>query len=101
MQPKPIDSRRLLDIDRQRRMVDMEGFAVYLRGVRERKENPAETDYDVVHDEESHRDSEEASRESLEKHAARSEEKGEDSPRGGKAKAPAEDGKGSRLDVEA
>jgi hypothetical protein len=100
MEPKPIDSKRVLDIDRQRRVVDMEGFASHLRGVQE-QENPAETDYDVVHDEESHRDSEEISRESVEKHAAQPDEKGKAFPADERAKAPAEKGKGSRLDVEA
>ena len=102
MQPKTIDTRRLLDIDRQRRIVDSEGFAAHLRGVQEPEENPAETDYDVVHDEDSRRDGEEISRKSVEKHAARN-EKGADSAGDDeeKTKAPAENGKGARLDVEA
>ena len=100
MQPKPIDSRRLLDIDRQRRIVDMEGFASHLRGVQE-QENPVETDYDVVHDEESRRDGEEISRESVKEHATQPKKRGEDSPKDDKTKVPAENGKGSRLDVEA
>ena len=100
MQPRPIDSKRLLDVDRQRRIVDMEGFASHLRGLRESKEHPAETDYDVIHDEESHRDAEEASRESVEKHSVR-DEKSTDSAGDNKAKIPAENGKGARLDVEA
>jgi hypothetical protein len=107
MQPKPIDSKRLLDIDRQRRIVDMEGFASHLRGVQGSKENPAETDYDAVHDEESHRDAEEIARESVEKNAAPPETPVDDPAEADKAKAaaenkaPAEDGKGARLDVEA
>ena len=103
MQPKAIDTKRLLDIDLQRRIVDSEGFASHLRGVQEPEENPAETDYDVVHDEDSHRDGEEIFGESVEKHAARN-EKGAD-PAGDdeekKTKAPVENGKGARLDVEA
>lgn len=102
MQPKPIDFRSVLDVDRQRRIVDMEGFAAHLRGVREHKEHPAETDYDVVHDEESHRDGEETSKESIEKqHAISPAEKGEGSPKDDEAKTPAENGKGSQLDIEA
>ena len=100
MQPKAIDIRRLLDVDRQRRIVDAEGFAAHLRGVQKPEENPAETDYDVVHDEDSHRDGEEISRESVEKHAAR-DKKGAASAGDDEAKAPAENGKGARLDVEA
>ena len=78
----------------------MEGFASNLRGLGEAEENPAETDYNVVHDEDSHRDSEEASRESVEKRVVQ-DEKDADSAGDDKAKVPSEDGKGARLDVEA
>jgi hypothetical protein len=64
MQPKPIDFRRALDIDMQRRTVNMEGFAVYLRGLSDHKEDPAETDYDAVHDEQARRDGEETAKKS-------------------------------------
>jgi hypothetical protein len=87
MQPKPIDSRHLLDIDRLRRVVDMEGFAEHLRAVREHKENPEETDYDVAHDEEGRGGRERTARqpgEAVKQKAA---------PTNGK--------KGTRLDIEA
>ena len=107
MQPKPIDFRRLLDIDSQRRTVEMEGFAEHLRGVREHKEHPAETDYDVAHDEQSRRDGEEASRQSAEKlkqaHAEDETDKGElpEKDAAKTAKEHPNGQKGSRLDIEA
>lgn len=107
MQPKPIDFRSVLDVDRQRRTVEMEGFAEHLRGLREHKEHPAETDYDVVHDEENRREREESSKKPAEKPegAATPDEKDEsareDASKKTPAKTPAENGKGARLDIEA
>jgi hypothetical protein len=104
MQPKPIDSISVLDVDHQRRVVSMEGFAAHLRALRESKENPGETDYDVSHDEESHRDGEETSRQSSEKlkQMNPSDEENEpgrkDSPED--KDAPVKGPKGSRLDIE-
>jgi hypothetical protein len=66
MQPKPIDSRHLLDIDAQKRLVDMEGIE-HLRSVREHKEHPAETDYDIIHDEAGRRNREETARQYIER----------------------------------
>jgi hypothetical protein len=59
MQPKPIDSRRLIDIDAQKRTVDLEGVQ-HLRSLSGHKEHPAETDYDVVHEEAGRRSREHA-----------------------------------------
>ena len=105
MQPKPIDSRHLLDVDHQRRIVDMAGFAAHLRALRESKENPEDTDYDVSHDEENRHEHEETSKQSAEnlKQENPADEETEsgrkDSPED-KA-TPAKDGKGARLDLEA
>ncbi len=104
MQPKPIDFRRVLDIDFQRRTVEMEGFAEHLRGLREHKENPAETDYDVVHDEQGRRDGEETAKQSAKKLKRsladeESEAKREGAPED--EQSPSENGKGSNLDIEA
>ena len=98
MQPKPIDSRRLLDIDFQRRTVEMEGFAEHLRGVSEQKEHPAETDYDVVHDEQGRRDGEESA-----KQPADGKKKGKpaDKESPDRPKSLPEGQKGARLDIEA
>ncbi len=107
MQPKPIDSRRLLDVDAQKRTVEMAGFAERLRALRDHKEDPAETDYDVTHDEQGRRDSEETSRESAEKlKGTPVEDKREkaDSPGKDAKKAPKSvpnGQKGSHLDFEA
>ena len=99
MQPKPIDSRRLLDIDFQRRTVEMEGFADHLRGVSEQKEHPAETDYDVVHDEQGRRNGEESAKQSADKlkqgHSA------DDKEPPDRPKSLPKGQKGSRLDIEA
>ena len=104
MQPKPIDFRRVLDIDFQRRTVEMEGFAEHLRGVREHKENPAETDYDIVHDEQGRRDGEETAKQSAKKlkHSPADEEsetEHEHAPED--EQSPPENGKGSNIDIEA
>lgn len=107
MQPKPIDSRRLLDTDLQRRTVEMEGFAEHLRGVSEQKEHPAETDYDVVHDEQGRRNGEESAKESADKlkhgHSADDKKKSEpaDKEPPDRPKSLPEGQKGSRLDIEA
>jgi hypothetical protein len=61
MQPKPIDSRHLLDIDAQKRTVEMEGIQ-HLRSVRGQKDHPADTDYDVIHDEAGRRNRDESAR---------------------------------------
>jgi len=106
MQPKPVDSRHLLDIDAQKRLVDMEGVE-HLRSVREHKEHPAETDYDIIHDEAGRRNREETARQYLERL------KKAGTARGKKAGAPVEDDasddssvlpdgqKGSHLDIKA
>jgi Ulp1 family protease len=105
MQPKPIDSRSVLDVDRQRRIVDMKGFAEHLRALREHKENPEETDYDVSHDEENRHEGEETSKQPAEnlKQVNPSDEQNEsaskDSPKD--KPAPAKGEKGTRLDLEA
>ena len=104
MQPKPIDSRSVLDVDRQRRVVSMEGFATHLRALRESKENPGETDYDVTHDEESRRDGEEISKQSAEKLKQMNPSDKENEP-GRKDSSedkgtPVKGQKGSRLDIE-
>lgn len=105
MQPKPIDFRRVLDIDFQRRTVDMEGFAEHLRGLREHKEDPAETDYDVVHDEQGRREGEESARQSAKrlKRVSPPDEKDEAAAKDSAkdAKPPARGQKGARLDIEA
>ena len=107
MQPKPIDSRRLLDIDLQRRTVEMEGFADHLRGVSEQKEHPAETDYDVVHDEQGRRNGEESAKQSADKlkqsHSADDKKKSEpaDKEPPDRPKSLPKSQKGSRLDIEA
>lgn len=106
MQPKPIDSRHILDIDAQKRLVDMEGIIQHLRSVRGNKEHPAETDYDIIHDETGRRNRERTAKEivkrlkkaraeSLEESSGHSEEPSED------AKAPSNGRKGSHLDIEA
>jgi hypothetical protein len=105
MQPKPIDSRRLLDIDAQKRTVDMEGMQ-HLRSVSEHKEHPAQTDYDVVHDEEGRHRSERSAEqfaEQLKKLRAKRMKKPEKSAEEEALKATlsSENGKGARLDVEA
>jgi hypothetical protein len=105
MQPKPIDSRRLLDIDAQKRTVDMEGMQ-HLRSVRGEKEHPAETDYDIVHDEENRRNREQTAEhfsEQLKKLRADDSKKSQKSVEkeaADKENAPP-NGKGSHLDVEA
>ena len=105
MQPKPIDSRRLLDIDLQKRIVDMEGMQ-HLRSVSGHKEHPAETDYDIMHDEESRRNRERTAEqitEQLKKIQAnnqRTAEKTAESTASNKTHRP-QNGKGSHLDVEA
>jgi hypothetical protein len=105
MEPKPIDSRHLLDVDRQRRVVDMEGFAERLRALREHKENPEDTDYDVTHDEENRRERERTSKQPAEdtKHVKSSDEEDEsDCNNSPKDKVtPANGQKGARLDIEA
>jgi len=105
MQPKPIDSRRLLDIDLQKRIVDMEGMQ-HLRNVSGHKEHPAETDYDIIHDEEGRRNSERAaeqSSEQLKKVRAKNQKKPVKSAENEAPKEPqtSQNGKGSHLDVEA
>ncbi len=104
MQPKPIEARHLLDIDTRNRLVEYEGIP-HLRGVREHREHPAETDYDVVQ-EEARRNREEAARRSADElNKARRE-------RTRKSNEPAEEtlpnegnqadsAKGSHLDIEA
>jgi hypothetical protein len=105
MQPKPIDSRRLLDIDLQKRTVDMEGMQ-HLRSVSGHKEHPAETDYDIVHEEEGRRNRERAAEqfsEHLKKIRAKNQKKSEH-PAGHEAPNEphiSQNGKGSHLDVEA
>jgi hypothetical protein len=104
MQPKPIDSRSVLDVDRQRRVVNMEGFAEHLRALRESKENPGDTDYDVTHDEESHRDGEEISKQSAEKlkqlQPSGEENESDQKTSSEEKSTPAKGQKGSRLDIE-
>ena len=105
MQPKPIDSRRLLDIDLQKRIVDMEGMQ-HLRSVSGHKEHPAETDYDIIHDEEGRRNRERSARqfsEQLKKVRAKNRKKPEKSAEdeASKEPRPSQNGKGSHLDLEA
>ena len=106
MQPKSIDSRHLIDIDAQKRLVDLEGIQ-HLRSVSEHKEHPAETDYDVVHDEASRRNREQLARQFVDKlnkadaeHAEEPAESAEEKPPA-KSKSVSSDEKGSHLDVEA
>jgi hypothetical protein len=106
MQPKPIDSRHILDIDAQKRLVDMEGIIQHLRSVRGNKEHPAETDYDIIHDEADRRNRERAAKEIVQRlQHARAEPAGEssghieDTP--GDAKPLSNGRKGSHLDIEA
>ena len=102
MQPKPIDLRHLLDVDAQKRLVDMEGVE-HLRSVREHKEHPAETDYDIVHDEAGRRNREETARQFLDrlrKTRGESKEKADDSAEDDAATLP-NGQKGSHLDIEA
>ena len=106
MQPKPIDSRHLLDIDAQKRLVDMEGVE-HLRSVREHKEHPAETDYDIIHDEAGRRNREETAKQYLErlKKARVAQEKETGKPAEGDASedsaVPSNGQKGSHLDIKA
>ena len=105
MQPKPIDSRRLLDIDAQNRTVEMESIQ-HLRSLREHKEHPAETDYDIIHDEIGRRNRDESARRFVEELKRANdvreddrEESAEENPRN-EQKVP--DGeKGSQLDIKA
>ena len=105
MQPKPIDSRHLIDVDAQKRLANTEGIQ-HLHGVREQKEHPAETDYDAVHDEASRRGSEETARrliERLKKTRERNEKKETDTAEENQPESkPLSKGQtGSHLDVEA
>ncbi len=105
MQPKPIDSRHLIDVDAQKRLVNTEGIR-HLRSVREQEEHPAETDYDAVHDEASRRGSEETARQLIEqlKKARARNAKGEDETaedEQSEAKPFPKGQTGSHLDVEA
>ncbi len=100
MQPKPIDSRHILDIDAQKRLVDMEGIIQHLRSVRGNKEHPAETDYDIIHDEATRRDRERAAKEIVKRlKKARTEPVPPEEASEG-AKTPS-NGRGSHLDIEA
>lgn len=105
MQPKPIDSRHLLDIDIQNKTVTLEGVQ-HLRSVREHKEHPAETDYDIIHDELSGRERDESAKqlarkllkeraERLRKEAESAEEETEESS------SVSDDERGSHLDIKA
>jgi hypothetical protein len=51
LEPKPIDSRHLLDIDAGRRIIDMEGFVREVRQAPPRRQHPAESTNDVIRDE--------------------------------------------------
>ena len=106
MQPKPIDSRHLVDVDAQKRLVDMEGIA-HLRSVREHKEHPAETDYDIIHDEAGRRNREETAKKYIDRlkkariaHRKRTDEPAEDDASDDSAASP-NGQKGSHLDIEA
>ena len=103
MEPKPIDSRHLLDIDATQRTVDMGGIP-HLRRVSDHKEHPAETDYDIIHDEESRRNREEAARQFIERlkrvRAERRTEPTEEEASEAQ-KRPPNGQKGSHLDIEA
>lgn len=105
MQPKPIDSRHLLDIDAQKRLVDMEGIVQHLRSVREHKEHPAETDYDIVHDEAGRRNREETAEEFARRMTKAREEAAAKKAAGEQAPADTtsspDSQKGSHLDIEA
>lgn len=106
MQPKPIDSRHILDIDAQKRLVDMEGIIQHLRSVRGNKEHPAETDYDIIHDEAGRRNRERAAEEIVKRLKKARAESTEDSAghgeeASGDAKPPSNGRKGSRLDIKA
>jgi len=108
MQPKPIDSRHLLDIDAQKRLVDMEGIVQHLRSVRDHKEHPAETDYDIVHDEAGRRNREETAEEFARRMKKAREERAKKTPprESGAEETPADSDssdtqKGSHLDIEA
>ncbi len=105
MQPKPIESRRLLDIDAQKRTVDME-TTQHLRSLRGDKEHPAETDYDIVHDEESRRNQEQTADQLSRKlkkirgeYPTRSQKSPAEEP--SREKNIRSTGKGAHLDVEA
>lgn len=105
MQPKPIDSRHLIDVDAQKRLVNTAGVQ-HLHGVREEKEHPAETDYDAVHDEASRRYSEETSRQLIEelkkarKRSKKEETKASEANQAG-SKPLSNSQTGCHLDVEA
>lgn len=100
MQPKPIDSRHILDIDAQKRLVDMEGIIQHLRSVRGNKEHPAETDYDIIHDEADRRNRERAAREIVDRLKKARAEPPPEEEASENAKTPS-NGRGSHLDIEA
>lgn len=105
MQPKPIESRNLLDIDAQKRLVDMEGIP-HLRSVREHKEHPAKTDYDIIHDEAGRRNREEDARKFFERLKKSRERRQNQSPEAaseavGETESPPNGQKGAHLDIEA
>ncbi|UCD58782.1 MAG: hypothetical protein JSV16_06660 [Candidatus Hydrogenedentota bacterium] len=106
MQPKPIDSRRLLDIDTRNRLVDNSESVQHLRGVVDHKEHPAETDYDIIHDEMGRRNRDEAAKQFIDRlkriraeRAKKRVEATEDESEA--AKNPPNGQRGSHLDVEA
>jgi hypothetical protein len=106
MQPKPIEARHLLDIDTRNRLVDTETIQ-YLRAVREHKQHPEETDYNIIHDEVSRRNREENARGFAEQqrrnraeYAKNTAEPAKESLPEDEQNTPTEE-KGSHLDVKA
>ena len=100
MQPKPIDTRHLLDVDTRKRFVDGTGDIQQLRGVREHKEHPAETDYDIIHDELGRRNRDESAKRFIDGLKKDGDEPAEEKESEDAANTPGS-GRGSNIDAKA